>query len=92
MVFHVLDETELTFPFEGNVLFHGLEGYPELFADPRSLREAYLEVLQRYLDAVEKICSTQGVSYHRTHTGEPLDAAIISVVSARARVGGRGTR
>ena len=30
IVFHVLDETELSFPFEGNILFRGLEDYPEV--------------------------------------------------------------
>jgi uncharacterized protein (DUF58 family) len=87
MVFHVLDEAELTFPFEGNTLFHGLEGYPEIMAEPRSLRDAYLEALQAYLDRVEKACSTLGIHYLRTHTGEPLDAAIVAVISARARAG-----
>jgi uncharacterized protein (DUF58 family) len=84
MVFHVLDEAELTFPFEGNTLFHGLEGYPEIMAEPRSLRDAYLEALHAYLDRVEKACSTLGIHYLRTHTGEPLDAAIVAVISARA--------
>jgi len=86
LVFHVLDETELSFPFEGNILFHGLEGYPELLADPRSLREGYLHALRSYLDKVEKTCATLGIDYLRTHTGEPMDAAIVSVISARARV------
>jgi uncharacterized protein (DUF58 family) len=85
ILFHVLDETEMTFPFEGNILFHGLEGYPEIMADPRSLREAYLEALKAYLDQVEKTCSTLGIDYLRTHTGEPLDAAVIAVLSARSR-------
>ena len=85
LVFHVLDETELTFPFEGNVLFHGLEEYPDLLADPRALRDGYLKALQTYLDGVEKTCATLGVNYLRTHTGEPVDAAIITVISVRAR-------
>jgi uncharacterized protein (DUF58 family) len=90
IVFHTLDETEMSFPFEGNTLFKGLEDYPEINTDPRQLREVYLEVFDEYLRDVERICSTMGVDYHRTHTGEPLDAAIISVIAARARVrGGR---
>ncbi|MCZ6793161.1 MAG: DUF58 domain-containing protein [Planctomycetota bacterium] len=86
LVFHVLDETELTFPFEGNTLFRGLEEYPQITADPRSLRDAYLEIFSSYLDDVERICSGLGVDYHRCHTGDPLDAAIITVIAARAKV------
>jgi uncharacterized protein (DUF58 family) len=86
IVFHVLDETEISFPFEGNTLFKGLEEYPEVHTDPRQLREAYLQVFAEYLGEVERIASKMGVDYHLTHTGEPLDAAIIAVIAARARL------
>jgi uncharacterized protein (DUF58 family) len=85
VIFHVLDETEMTFPFEGSTLFRGLEGYPEVIADPRALQEAYVAVFREYLDEVERICSTLGVDYTLCHTGEPLDAAVIAVIAARAR-------
>lgn len=85
VIFHVLDQTEIDFPFEGNTLFRGLEEYPEVTADPRSLRDAYVEAVEEYLDDVERICSTVGVDYRRCHTGEPMDAAIISVLASRAK-------
>ena len=91
IVFHILDEYELSFPFEGNVLFDGLEDFPELLVDPRALRDAYLEVFNEYLDDVERVCARLGVDYRRSHTGEVLDAAIIAVLSARYRAG-RGRR
>ena len=88
-VFHVLEESELTFPFEGNTLFEGLEAElwetPNVTADPRSLRDAYLEEIESYLSEVERIASSLGVDYNRSHTGEPLDAAIISLIARRAR-------
>lgn len=89
IVFHVLDETELSFPFEGNTLFRGLEDYPEVVADPRSLRDAYLEALHGYFEEVEKLCATLGLNYYRTDTGKPLDEAIIAVIAARAQLGRR---
>ena len=89
VLFHVLDETELTFPFDGNTLFDGLEGYPEILAEPRALREAYVEAIERFLANVQEICSRLGVDYRLTHTGEPMDVAIVSVAAARARLGRR---
>ena len=89
ILFHVLDETELTFPFEGNTLFKGLEEYQELLAEPRTLRQAYLEAMHGFLEKVQEICSRLGVDYRLTHTGDPMDAAIISVAAARARLGRR---
>ena len=86
VVFHVLDETELTFPFEGNTLFKGLEDYPEINADPRQLREAYVAVFEEYLREIERIVSTGGFDYQRSLTSDPLDAAVISLISARAKL------
>ena len=86
IVFHVLDETELSFPFEGNTLFDGLEDYPEVSADPRQLREAYISIFGEYLEEVERVVSTAGVDYQRTLTSDPLDAAVISLIAARARM------
>ncbi len=80
------DETELSFPFEGNTLFEGLEEYPEVNADPRQLREAYVSVFEEYLQEIERIVSIGGVDYQRTLTSEPLDAAVISLIAARSRM------
>jgi hypothetical protein len=89
IVFQVLDETELSFPFEGNTLFKGLEQFPELLVEPRALRDAYIEAVQRFLAEVRDICARQGVDYRLIHTGEPMDVAIISVIAARSRLGRR---
>ena len=80
------DETELTFPFEGNTLFNGLEDYPEINADPRQLQEAYVEVFEEYLQEIERIASTGGFDYQRSLTSDPLDAAVVSLIAARAKL------
>ncbi|MFI4981878.1 MAG: hypothetical protein ACHQIO_16155, partial [Nevskiales bacterium] len=46
---HVLHDHELTFPFQDNTLFKGLEIPAEVLAEPRALRKSYLEVLERFL-------------------------------------------
>ena len=91
VVFHTLDETELTFPFEGNTLFKGLEDYPEVLVEPRSLRDAYLEAMSNFLDQVRDVCARLGVDYRLIHNGEPVDVPIISIVSRRAQLGRRAT-
>ena len=42
MVFHVLDDDELDFPFNGPTRFEGLELPEQLRCNPRALREGYL--------------------------------------------------
>ena len=86
IVFHVLDETEVSFPFEGNTLFDGLEDYPEVSADPRQLREAYVSIFGKYIEEIERIVSTAGIDYKRTLTSDPLDAAVVSLIAARSKM------
>ena len=38
MVFHIMDDDELTFPFAGTTRFEGMEELPHLLCDPKSLR------------------------------------------------------
>ena len=73
-------------PFEGNTLFNGLEEYPEINADPRQLQEAYVEVFEEYLQEIERIASTGGFDYQRSLTSDPLDAAVVSLIAARAKL------
>src|SRR5262249_44707347 len=57
IVFHVLDDDELTFPFVGSTRFEGMEQLPTLLCDPRSLRDGYLEALEEYLVEVRRGCT-----------------------------------
>jgi uncharacterized protein (DUF58 family) len=93
LAFHILDQYELTFPFESMTLFEGLEGYPELLADPRALKKAYLAELDEFLNALKKGCRNNGVDYVQLHTGVPLDVALtryLAMRSARVSRGGTG--
>ena len=46
LVFHVMDDDELDFPFTGPTRFEGLEMPDHLTCNPRALRAGYLEALQ----------------------------------------------
>ena len=63
IVFHVMDDDELDFPFNGPTRFEGLELPEHLACNPRALREGYLEALNAYLDEVRRGCSQDGVDY-----------------------------
>ncbi len=76
LVFHVLDEEELTFPFAGTTRFEGMEELAQVLCDPRSLRDGYLEALQEYLVEVRRGCARKGIDYQLVHTREYLDAVL----------------
>ena len=45
IVFQVMHEDELTFPFQENTLFKGLEHEVQLHTEPRALRDSYLDAV-----------------------------------------------
>ena len=85
VVFHVMHDDELTFPFQDNTLFRGLEIDVQLHAEPRALRKSYLETVDRFRQAVRKVCSVSGIDYVLLNTSEPLDAALSSYLAFRQR-------
>lgn len=83
LVFHVLDPSELEFPFKKTTLFKGLESLPEVLTDPRSLRKAYLEEFNKYLHEVERECRNAGIDYVQLRTDTPLDVALSGYLASR---------
>jgi uncharacterized protein (DUF58 family) len=83
MVFHILDDDELTFPFGGMTKFEGMEELPDLFCDPKALRQGYLEALEEYLVEVRRGCTRMGVDYTLIRTSDYLDAVLARVLFRR---------
>jgi uncharacterized protein (DUF58 family) len=83
MVFHVLDDDELDFTFNGPTRFEGLELPDQLRCNPRALREGYLAALNAYLEEVRRGCSRHNVDYSLLRTSQPLDAALAAYLSNR---------
>jgi uncharacterized protein (DUF58 family) len=86
LVFHVLDDDELNFPFNGPTRFEGLESLDHLNCNPRALREGYLEHLQAFLDEVRRECARSSCDYALVKTSDPLDAALATFLSKRLAV------
>ncbi len=84
IVFHILDRDELTFPFQRMTLFEGLEGMPDLLANPQSLRDAYLEELDEFLVEVRKVCRDIRIDYVQLDTADHLDVALSAYLAKRA--------
>ncbi len=84
MVFHILDDDELTFPFGGMTKFEGLEELPDLFCDPKALRQGYLEALEEYLVEVRRGCTRMGIDYNLIRTSDYLDAVLSRFLFRRA--------
>lgn len=88
-VFHLLDRDELEFPFDDPTEFLSLEGDARLEANPRSVREGYLEEFQTFLRDTRRALRANDVEYALTPTHEPLDRVLLTFLAAR-RAAARG--
>ncbi len=85
IVLQVMHNDELTFPFQENTLFRGLENDLKLHTEPRALRDSYLEAVDRHLSEVRRACAALGVDHVLLDTGRRLDVALASYLAFRQK-------
>lgn len=85
LTFQVMDNAELNFPFNEASEFIDMESRESYITTPASIRKAYLQNLQEFLDYCKKQCQSSGVDYCLMNTGDPLDEALSSYMSKRAK-------
>lgn len=83
MIFHVLDDAELDFPYSGTTKFEGLEDAGEMICDPRALRDGYLAAMKTYLDEIRRFCSQHLIDYQTIRTSEHLSAVLSHYLTHR---------
>jgi uncharacterized protein (DUF58 family) len=85
VVFQVLDPDELTFPFKGSSKFKDVETADEVVADPARVRTEYLRELAGLTLRYDRELRGAGIDYVQLDTSQPLDFALLTYLSARAR-------
>ncbi len=86
MVLHVLDRDELEFPFDRPTLFLDMEGDLRLRADPRAIRDAYLQTLGRLMKQYGDGCAANFIDYALFDTSSSLDMPLVRYLTWRARL------
>lgn len=86
ILFHVLDEQELHFNFNESSEFIDMETGESHITAPGAVRNAYLDNLNRYLAESRRQCQSGGVDYCLLNTSLPLDKALASYLTRRARL------
>jgi uncharacterized protein (DUF58 family) len=86
IVFHLLDPTELEFPFQDATNFEEMETGERLPVVPASLRERYRELMSEHTARLAKKFTENRVDYALLDTGQPLDHALFKFLSARERL------
>jgi uncharacterized protein (DUF58 family) len=85
MVFHVLDPTELEFPFENASSFEDMESGEKMPIVPRRLREKYQAVIRAHIETLERRFTGDRVDYTLLDTSKPLDHALFRYLVLREK-------
>jgi len=83
IVFHVLDEAEVRFPYEGPVQFEDPESGESVSVDATGFREDYLRQLEAYREELREGCSNLRVDYVPLDTSMPFDKALTEYLLQR---------
>ena len=83
ILFHVLDEAEVYFPFEGLIDFEDPETTDRQLVDAAGIRTDYLEAVEELRSTFRRECLAMGTDYVPLDTSLPFDRALVEYLSQR---------
>jgi uncharacterized protein (DUF58 family) len=84
IVFHLLDDAELKFPFADPAAFEDLETSEDLHVAPEELRQEYLRSFNEHVETLRQTCGASRIDYQVMNTSEPLDYGLFAYLSRRS--------
>ena len=85
LTFQIMDDAELNFPFIEASEFIDMENNESYITSPAAIRKAYLENMNEFLSYCKKQCQSSGVDYCLMNTAHPLDEALSTYMTKRAK-------
>ena len=86
ILFHILDEAEVRFPFHGMIEFEEPETHDRIQIDAGSFRADYLAEIDAFCDSYRRECFQNGVDYVKLDTSMQFDRALMEyLVNRKAR-------
>jgi uncharacterized protein (DUF58 family) len=86
IVFHVLDQAELRFPFKDPTLFEDTETSKRLRVDAELIRKDYLRNLRAFMDRYEKGCHQARIDYAPMDTSIGFDRTLVAFLAKRSEL------
>jgi uncharacterized protein (DUF58 family) len=83
ILFHVLDEAEVYFPFDGVIEFEDPETEERLRVDASSYRLEYADEVQTFRETYRRECFQIGVDYVELDTSMQFDKALLEYLISR---------
>lgn len=83
ILFHILDEAEVRFPFDGLVDLHDPETDARMQVDASAYRRDYLQEIEDFREMYRQECSRARIDYVELDTSMQFDKALIEYLSMR---------
>jgi uncharacterized protein (DUF58 family) len=83
ILFHVMDEAEVHFPFEGVIEFEDPESDERLRVDASNYRGEYLAEVEEFRGRYRRECSQIGVDFVELDTSMQFDKALMEYLLSR---------
>jgi uncharacterized protein (DUF58 family) len=83
IIFHILDEAEAMFPFEGMLRLEDNETHETIEVDAEAIKADYLDEVEKFRAIYKSDCVRARIDYVPLHTGMPFDKALMSYLLTR---------
>jgi uncharacterized protein (DUF58 family) len=83
ILFHILDEAEVTFPYEGMIEFEDPETQEKVVVDATSYRADYKSEIDAFRELYRRECFQTGVDYLPLDTSMQFDKALLEYLQSR---------
>jgi uncharacterized protein (DUF58 family) len=85
ILFHILDEAEVHFPFEGLVEFSDVETPDKMTLDAKGMRADYVQAVADFRDTYRRECARVNIDYVPMDTSVGFDKALLEYLVQRQR-------
>jgi len=83
LLFHLLDDVEMNFPYRGLIDFKDLETGQRMEVEAELIRDAVTASVREFVQSYRKMCGDARIEYHVLNTAEPFDKALAAYLSRR---------
>jgi uncharacterized protein (DUF58 family) len=85
ILFHILDEAEVHFPFDGMIEFADVEEARKMTIDARNMRDDYLKSLADFRETFRRESAAANIDYVAMDTSVSFDKALLEYLLQRQR-------
>jgi uncharacterized protein (DUF58 family) len=85
ILFHILDEAEVKFPFNGVIEFEDVEDHDRLTIDAQGMRRDYLQAVAEFQELYREECSRANIDYVSMDTSVSFDRALMGYLLQRQK-------